>query len=112
MKKYPSVLRCYARPEGNHYISICLELNLIDQGKTLEESITSLEENIAGYLESLTPETLPHLFPRPAPFYTYLDYCRVKYIYLLEHIFRRLQKQWLIFNEPILMKPRLANGQI
>ena len=93
MRKYPSVLRCYIRPEKNHYIAVCLDLNLCDQGQTLEEAKASLEEDILGYLKSLTPEELPYLFPRPAPFYTYLDYYRIQLFVLFDQLTHRLQRR-------------------
>lgn len=110
MQKYPSVLHCYARPENDHYIAVCLELDLVDQGATLEEAKASLEENIAGYLESLTPENINGLFPRLAPFYIYLDYYRVRLLLLLARIIHNLKRRWLVFVEPLLLKPQLLYG--
>ena len=109
MRKYPSVLRCYVRPEKDHYIAVCLELNLCDRGETLESAKASLEEDILGYLESLTPEELPHLFPRPAPLYTYLDYYRVRSLFLLAHLIHRLKHRWQVFFEPLLLRPQLLH---
>jgi len=45
LKRYPTVLRCYARPEGDHYLALCLELGLCDQGPTLDAAKTSLEDS-------------------------------------------------------------------
>jgi len=37
MRKYPSVLRCYVRPENDYYIVVCLELSLCDWREILKE---------------------------------------------------------------------------
>src|SRR3989338_3636929 len=107
MRKYPTLLRCYARPENNHYIAVCLELDLVDQGATLEEAKAALEENIVGYLESLTPQNINQLFPRPAPLYVYLDYYRIHLLLFLARIIHSLKARWLVFAEPLLVKPQL-----
>ncbi|MBU2504710.1 MAG: hypothetical protein KKB89_02825 [Candidatus Omnitrophica bacterium] len=110
MRKYPSVLRCYVRPEDDHYIAVCLELNLCDRGETFESAKASLEEDILGYLDSLTPEELPQLFPRYTPLYTHLDYYRVYLLLLFDHLTHRLKHRWQIFFEPLLLKPQLLHG--
>jgi predicted RNase H-like HicB family nuclease len=107
---YPAVLHCYARPENGHYIAVCLELNLCDRGETLEEAKASLEEDIVGYVKTLTPEELPRLFPRYAPVSTYLDYYRVYLILLAGRWMRHLEEHWATFAEPLFLMPRLAHG--
>lgn len=110
MPRYPSVLHCYARPENDHYIAVCLELDLVDQGETLEKAKAALEENIVGYLGSLTPENINSLFPRPAPFYIYLDYYRVNVLISLARVIHNLKTRWMVFAEPLLLKPQLLYG--
>ena len=112
MKGYPTVLRCYARPEGDHYLAFCLELNLCDRGETLAAAKASLEEDILGYLESLTPENLGDLFPRPAPWYVVLDYYRVRCLVALAQLSHQLKQRWLVFAEPLILTPRLAHGTL
>jgi predicted RNase H-like HicB family nuclease len=104
---YPAILHCYARPEKNHYIAVCLELDLIDQGATIEEAKVALEENIVGYLESLTADDFPHLFPRYAPFYVYLDYYRVFLLVHLGKLVHQLRTRWLVFGERLSLQPQL-----
>lgn len=110
MRKVPEVLRCYVRPEADHYLAFCLELGLCDQGETLEAAKASLEENILGYLETLTPENVAALFPRPAPWYVYVDYHRVRCLVAFAHLFHQVKQRWLIFAEPLVLTPRLAHG--
>ena len=111
-KTYPTVLRCYARPEGEAYVALCLELDLCDRGQTLETAKASLEEDILGYLESLTPENAADLFPRPAPWYVYLDYYRVRCLLALARCFHQLRHRWLVFAEPLVLTPRLVHGAV
>lgn len=109
-KVYPTLLRCYARPEGDHYLAFCLEVGLCDRGETLDAAKASLEEDLVGYLESLTPENLADLFPRPASWEVYLDYYRVWCLVALARRFRQLAHHWLVFVEPLVLTPRLAHG--
>ena len=112
MRKVPTMLRCYARPEGVHYLAFCLELGLCDRGETLEAAKVSLEEDILGYLESLTPESVADLFPRPASWEVHLDYYRVWCLVALARVFHQLTQRWLVFAEPLVLTPRLAHGAL
>jgi predicted RNase H-like HicB family nuclease len=112
MRNVPTVLRCYARPEADHYLAFCLELGLCDRGETLEAAKASLEEDILGYLESLTPENLDGLFPRPAPWYVYVDYYRVWCLVALARFSHQIRHRWLVFVEPLVLTPRLAHGAV
>ena len=111
-KTYPTLLRCYARPEGEHYLAFCLELGLCDRGETLEAAKASLEEDMLGYLEALTPENLGDLFPRPASWEVHLDYYRVRCLVALARVFHQLTHRWVVFVEPLLLTPRLAHGTL
>lgn len=111
-RRYPTTLRCYARPEGDHYVAVCLELGLCDQGETLEAAKASLEEDILGYLESLTPEKVAELFPRPAPWWVHLDYYRAWWLLALARLLHQVKRRWLVFAEPLILTPRLAHGAV
>jgi len=111
-KVYPTVLRCYARPEGDHFLAFCLELGLCDRGETLEEAKTSLEEDILGYLDSLSAENIAELFPRPSPWYVYLDYYRVWCLVAFARFSHQFRQRWLVFAEPLVVTPRLAHGAL
>ena len=112
MRTVPTRLRCYARPEGDHYLAFCLEVNLCDRGETLEAARTSLEEDLAGYLESLTPTNSADLFPRPAPWRVHLDYYRVRCLVALATLFHHLAQRWAVFVEPLVLTPHLAHGAV
>ena len=109
---YPMLLRCYARPEKDHYLAFCLELGLCDRGETLEAAKASLEEDLLGYLESLSPENMAHLFPRPASWDVHLDYYRVWWMVAIARLFHRVKSGWVIFAEPLVLTPRLVHGPL
>ena len=101
-KTYPTVLRCYARPEGDHYIGQCLELDLAVQGRSLVEVHQKMEECLQCYLESLDPANVRDLFPRPAPLHVWLDYYRVCLLVLFQRSLHQLGTQVEIFREQIV----------
>ena len=109
-RTYPTRLRCYIRPEEDYYLAFCLELDLCDRGETLESAKASLEEDVVGYLESLKPENLAGLFPRPAPWSVHLDYYRVWWIVAFARVFHQITRRWQIFVEPLVLTPRLAHA--
>ena len=102
MKMYPTVLRCYARPEGEHYIGECLELDLAVQGESLAEVRQKLEVCLQSYLESLDPENVRDLFPRPAPLHVWLDYYRVYLLVTLHRVLHQLGTNVQVFQEQIV----------
>lgn len=101
-KGYPTVLRCYARPEGQHYIGQCLELDLAVQGDSLPEVRRKMEECLQSYLESLDAENVRDLFPRPAPLYVWLDYYRIYLLVTLHRLLRQLGTNVQVFQERIV----------
>jgi len=107
MKKYPTLLRCYARPEADHYIGHCLELDLAVQGNSLSEVRQKMEECLAGYLQSLDPENVQNLFPRSAPPQIWLDYYRVFLLVQSGRFLRNLGQKVQIFQEQVIPQ-RLA----
>lgn len=102
MRTYPTLLRCYARPEADHYIGQCLELDLAVQGESIPEVRRKMAECLQSYLESLDPESLVDLFPRPAPFSVWLDYYRVSLLVTLHQILRFLGTNVQVFQERIV----------
>ena len=102
MKTYPTILRCYARPEGAHYIGQCLELDLAVQADSLPDVRRKLEACLQSYLESLDRQNVRELFPRPAPLPVYLDYYRVCLIALLHRLWHHLGTNVQIFREQIV----------
>jgi predicted RNase H-like HicB family nuclease len=54
-KKFTAVIT----KEENWYVAHCLELGVVSQGKTIEESQANLKEAVELYLESFGEEDLP-----------------------------------------------------
>ncbi len=45
--------------EENWYVAHCIELNVVSQGKTIEEAQANLKEAVELYIESFGTEDLP-----------------------------------------------------
>ena len=78
------VLRGYVRPKNDYFLAVCIDLNLIAQGKTVKEAVISLGDAIDGYLEELNenPKFYKDAFPRRSPTSFYVEYywaCVVTY---------------------------------
>lgn len=101
-KTYPTLLRCYARPEGDHYIGQCLELDLAVQGDSLPEVRRKMEACLQSYLESLDAQNVRDLFPRAAPFPVWVDYYRVYLLVMLHRFLRQLGTNVQVFREQIV----------
>lgn len=101
-RTYPTTLRCYARPEREHYIGQCLELDLAVQADSLPEVRRKMEECLQSYLESLDGENVHDLFPRPAPLHVWLDYYRVCLLVALHRLLRGLAMNVQVFQERIV----------
>jgi predicted RNase H-like HicB family nuclease len=54
-KKFTAVIT----KEENWYVAHCVELGVVSQGKTIEESQNNLKEAVELYLESFGEEDLP-----------------------------------------------------
>ncbi len=49
-------LTAFIRREGNGYVSLCPELDVASQGKTIEEARCNLQEAVDLFLECASPE--------------------------------------------------------
>jgi len=54
-KKFTAIIT----KEENWYVSHCVELGVVSQGKTIEEAQTNLKEAVELYIESFGIEDLP-----------------------------------------------------
>lgn len=55
-------LSAILQKEGDWYVSLCPELDIASQGKTVEEAVTNLQEAVELYLEDedvTLPDTAP-----------------------------------------------------
>ncbi len=69
-------LRGYIKPEGKHFVAVCVDLNLAGQGDTPEIAMSSMLEAIETYLDYLTehPDEISKRLPRKAPLSFRLTY--------------------------------------
>lgn len=44
-------IKAYIRKGETHYVAECIEINVVTQGKTLDETIANLQEAVALHLE-------------------------------------------------------------
>ena len=102
MRTYPTLLRCYARPEGDHYIGHCLELDLAVQGTSIAEVRRKMEECLQSYFQSLDLQNVRGLFPRPAPLHVWLDYGRVMLLVKLHRFLHWLGRNVQVFQEQVI----------
>ena len=64
-------LSAFIESEGKWYVATCPELDVVSQGKTLEEALANLQEAVQLYLESADPSEIQ--LPARPPFLTTLD---------------------------------------
>jgi predicted RNase H-like HicB family nuclease len=57
-------IKAYVRRGESHYVAECLEISVITQGRTLDETIRNLEEAVALHLEGEDPAAFG-LAPHP-----------------------------------------------
>ena len=48
-------IKAYIHRGESHYVAECLEISVVTQGKTLDETIANLEEAVALHLEGEDP---------------------------------------------------------
>lgn len=102
MGKNPYILRCYGRPEGDHSIGICIDLDIVVQGDGPAEVRRKMIDAITLYFESLDKENLQDLIPRKSPPYVFADYYRVCTIIKFVRFSKSLKEQFQIFCEQII----------
>ena len=88
------MLHCYIRPEGDHLVGMCLELDIAAQGDTLEAAKAALNEAISGYLETVATmgDKGAHLRRRPAPRRYWVEYYTIGAILWLRSVLCRRPK--------------------
>ena len=51
-------IKAFVSRGEDHYVAECLEVGVVTQGKTLDETIANLQEAVALYLEGENPQDL------------------------------------------------------
>jgi hypothetical protein len=80
MSKNPYILRCYARPEQDHFIGVCVDLDIVVQGDSLQGIQDEMTKAIKAYFSSLDVKNFKDVFPRTVPWLVMLDYYKVCFI--------------------------------
>ena len=104
MSKNPYILRCYGRPEGDHFIGVCIDLDIIVQGNSIQAIQDEMTKAIQAYFSSLDKQNFRDLYPRPVPFQVMLDYYRVCFIVKVLNFRHSFKTGFQIFFEQIIPK--------
>lgn len=93
MNPHQLILKCYAKPEQDVWIAVCLDLSLATQGDSYTEAKQKLEEQIQFYVEEALQDKDygSQLLTRKAPLTWWLDYyliaLRSRLLHQTNHIF-------------------------
>lgn len=101
MKSNPLVLRCYAHPENDYILGVCIDLNIAVRASSVQEVKKKMTEAITLHFKSLNAENFRDLCVRPAPFKFWADYYR---IFLLVNIHTFRKKSAIFFEQIIPQK--------
>jgi len=63
-------IKAFVHKGETHYVAECMDLNVVTQGKTLDETVANLQEAVALYLEGEDLEELD-LAPNPTLLITF-----------------------------------------
>ena len=69
-KKQPVILRGYIKKENGGFVAVCIDLNIVAQGKTQNEAIHECVELISEYLNYIQkeyPDDFEKYVPRQTP---------------------------------------------
>jgi len=56
MAQLQRTIKAIVRKGDHYYVAECIEVNVVTQGKTLDETIKNLQEAVALHLEGENPE--------------------------------------------------------
>jgi len=54
--------------EGDGYVSLCTELDIASQGRTVEEALSNLKEAVEGFFETANPKEVQQRLKKPSLF--------------------------------------------
>lgn len=104
MDKNTFRLRCYGRPEGDHYIGVCIDLDIVVRGESVLEVQGEMTKAVRAYFSSLDANNFRDIFPRMSPLYVRMDYLRVYFIVHYLKFLVSFQKNFQVFREQIIPK--------
>ena len=109
MSRNPYILRCYGRPEGDHFIGVCIDLDIVVQAPSIQAVQEEMTKAIKVYFLSLDKNNFQDLYPRPVPFHVMLDYYRVCFLVRVFHFKNSMKAGFQIFCEQIIPKEFLVS---
>ena len=85
------VIRCYGYRTGHGtWIASCIDLSLMVERPSMEESLQALHEQIMLYVQSVLDtadkESFSYLLPRPAPWKDYVIYYLISFAVWLKRL--------------------------
>ena len=104
MRKNPYILRCYVRPEDDHFIGVCIDLDIVVQSQSIQTVQQEMTTAIRAYFSSLDKDNFRYLFPRTVPFHVMIDYFKVCVIVRLSHFQHSIRNSFQIFFEQLIPK--------
>lgn len=104
MKKNTLRLKCYGRPEGDHHLGVCIDLDIVVRGSSVREVQNEMTKAVKVYFSSLDKNNFKDIFPRPSPLYVQLDYLRVCFIVHSFKFVKSFQENFQVFCEQIIPK--------
>ena len=104
MHRNPYILRCYGRPEGDHFIGVCVDLDIVVQAPSIQKVQGEMTKAIEVYFLSLDKKNFRDLFPRPVPFHILMDYYRVYFIVHYLNFVHFFKAGFNVFFEQIIPK--------
>jgi hypothetical protein len=102
MERNPYILRCYARPEKDYIIGICIDLDIAVRSDSISQVREEMRKAIEGYFLSLDKDNFKDLFPRTVPFHVKLDYYRVCCLIKYLRFFTSFKRNFQVFCEQLI----------
>lgn len=99
MHRNQYILRCYARPEGDHLIAACIDLDITVRGNTISQVKRELNSAIKSYLDSIDKENIVDVFPRPSPLNIKAEYYAIFCLVNCAKFIKNIRNNFLTFCE-------------
>lgn len=102
-------VRCLAYREGDHFIGVCLDLDIVEEKTSFEEAVFSLNDAILSHILAAKEEGLPsELMYRPAPKKYWKKLAELSSDPVAEETLPQREFDFYSFNPYRFLPPRLA----
>lgn len=99
MNKNAFRLRCYARPENDYILGVCIDLSIAVRGDSIKEVQSKMTDAIKSYLSSLDEENIIDLFPRPASLTAKAEYYAIHCLINSAKYIKKVRSNFFTFCE-------------